>query len=97
MGPSFLILLTLTGPGDGPGSPTLSVATPAGWREWWRSDRAPARWEKADALLQGAVRWNPTAAGVERGELRLSGDGEAWRVGVVLVRFDPAQVDLRLA
>jgi hypothetical protein len=29
--------------------------------------------------------------------LRLSGDGEAWRVGVALVRFDPAQVSLQLA
>ena len=48
-------------------------------------------------MLAGAVRWNSTGSGVERGELRLSGEGEAWRVGVVLVRFDPAQVDLRLA
>ena len=48
-------------------------------------------------MLAGAVRWNSTAPRVEQAELRLSGEGEAWRVGVVLVRFDPTQVDLRLA
>jgi exopolysaccharide biosynthesis protein len=33
---------------------------------------------------------------VEIGRLRLSGRGEAWRVGVVLVRIDPAKVHWRL-
>jgi hypothetical protein len=94
---SFLIFLALTGPEVGPGSPTLAVETSRGWREWWRADQAPDRWEAGLDVVADAVRWTRTADGVDLGELRLSGAGEAWRIRVVLVRFDPTRITLRLA
>jgi len=77
----------------------LTVWDGAEWREWWRSARAPARW--TDSLgartgLDGLARWRTVAPGVELGELRLAGSGEAWRTRAVLVRLDPALVRLRL-
>jgi len=77
-------------------APALAVHTADGWRSWWRADRAPARWAAADRTVAGQVRWRTAAPGVELGELRLSGAGEAWRVRVVLARLDPAKVRLRL-
>jgi hypothetical protein len=76
-------------------APSLSVHGPDGWREWWRSDRAPARWSAALPEVAGAVEWRPLPAGARWGELRLSGEGEAWRVRVILVELDPARVRLR--
>lgn len=38
--------------------------------------------------------WRALPAGARWGELRLSGDGEAWRVRVILVELDPARVRL---
>jgi uncharacterized protein YigE (DUF2233 family) len=52
-------------------------------------DRLPSR-------LDRAIAWQPGAAGVEYGELRLSGPGEAWRTRVVVARFDPGRVALSL-
>ncbi len=72
----------------------LAIRGAAGWEEWWRSDRAPARWEAALPAVAGAVAWQPLAPGVEWGELTLSGAGEAWRVRVVLARLDPGRVRL---
>lgn len=92
---SFLLILALTGPGNGPGSPTLSVETTDGWRRWWAADQAPEQWLAGSALLRAAVAWRPAAGGVEWGDLRLSGAGEAWRVRAVLVRFDPRRVTLQ--
>jgi hypothetical protein len=43
------------------------------------------------------VEWRPGQEGVRWGELRLSGDGEAWRVRVILARFDPAVMRLDMA
>lgn len=79
------------------GVPALAVHTGGGWRTWWRADRAPARWEAAHPLLIRAVAWEPLAPGLEAGRLRLAGPGEAWRVGVILARFDPAALEFRLA
>ncbi len=76
------------------GPDTLAVKGPAGWQEWWRADRAPLRWEAPLPAVAGAVAWRTAGAGVEWGELALSGSGEAWRVRVVLVRMDPARVRL---
>ena len=89
--------LLLAGPDAGPGSPSLAVRTAGGWREWWQADRAPARWLAGLPMLDRAVEWQAGQAGVRWGELRLSGDGEAWRVRVILARFDPGTVDLGLS
>lgn len=40
------------------------------------------------------MEWRPLASGARWGELRLSGEGEAWRIRVVLVELDPRQVRL---
>jgi hypothetical protein len=73
----------------------LAVRTWSGWEPWWRRDAAPARWT-GDAPLAGRVRWQPARPGVEWGELQLRGASEAWRTRVVVVRLDPARVDLAL-
>jgi hypothetical protein len=78
------------------GAPTLAVEHGGGWREWWRADRAPARWAAPLPAVAGAVRWQTARPGLEWGELRLSGDGEAWRIRAIVVRLDPALVRLRL-
>lgn len=70
----------------------LAVKGASGWEEWWRSDRAPVRWEAPHRAVAGAVAWRPVADGVEWGELALSGSGEAWRVRVILARIDPQRV-----
>jgi uncharacterized protein YigE (DUF2233 family) len=78
--------------GDG----ALAVYRDGKWVEWYDATRAPAVWSAALPLVEGAVAWRPAARGVEVGRLRLSGPGEAWRVGVVLVRIDPALVEWEL-
>jgi hypothetical protein len=54
------------------------------------------RWSEPLDLVAGAVEWRSAAAGVEWGELRLSGSGEAWRVRAILVRLDPRLVRFQL-
>jgi hypothetical protein len=39
--------------------------------------------------VAGSVRWTGVRPGLETGELRLAGTGEAWRLRVVLARIDP--------
>lgn len=73
----------------------LAVRTWSGWETWWRREAAPARWTEA-ASLAGRVRWRPARPGVEWGELQLRGGSEAWRTRLVVVRLDPARVDLAL-
>jgi hypothetical protein len=73
----------------------LAVRTAAGWETWWRRDAAPGHWTGA-ALLDGHVRWRSARPGVEWGELQLRGASEAWRTRVVVVRLDPARVQLSL-
>lgn len=73
----------------------LAVRTWSGWETWWRRDAAPASWN-AKAPLAGRVRWRETEPGIEWGELQLRGASEAWRTRVVVVRLDPARVDLTL-
>jgi len=73
----------------------LAVRTWSGWETWWRRDAAPARWSEG-APLAGRVRWRETRPGIEWGELQLRGASEAWRTRVVVVRLDPARVDLAL-
>jgi uncharacterized protein YigE (DUF2233 family) len=52
-------------------------------------DRLPSR-------LDQMIDWQPGAGGIEYGELRLSGPGEAWRTRVVVARLDPRRVTLSL-
>jgi uncharacterized protein YigE (DUF2233 family) len=65
-----------------------------GWTAWWRPGANPAA--RGSALLAGRIGWRQASAGVEWGELEMSGRGEAWRTRVVVVRLDPRQVALRL-
>jgi exopolysaccharide biosynthesis protein len=74
----------------------LSVWTGKSWREWWRSDAAPDSWHAPSNVVANAVQWKRAADGVEWGELRLAGAGEARRLRAVAVRIDPRQVQLRL-
>jgi exopolysaccharide biosynthesis protein len=46
--------------------------------------------------LDREVAWRAGAAGIEYGELQLSGSGEAWRTRVVVARLDPRRVALSL-
>jgi len=75
---------------------SLAVWTGKAWREWWRSDAAPDRWRGPHDAVADAVTWRRAADGVEWGELRLAGIGEARRLRAVLVRVDPRLVRLRL-
>ena len=74
----------------------LSVWTGHAWREWWRSDAAPDRWGSPHNAVADAVQWRRAADGVDWGELRLAGAGEARRLRVVVARVDPRVVRLRL-
>ncbi len=74
----------------------LAVHVDGTWREWWRADGAPVRWEGPDEELVQALRWRSVAKGIEWAEARLSGNGEAWRLKLVVVRLDPSRVRFRL-
>lgn len=76
---------------------TLSIPIDGAWQVWWRADSAPTRWPAADPRVFGAIRWQHARAGVEWAQLRMAGTGEAWRVGVIFVRFDPAMLDVSIA
>ena len=75
---------------------SLAVWTGRTWREWWRSAAAPDRWAGPDEAVADAVAWRRAAEGIEWGEIRLAGSGEARRLRAVVVRIDPAFVRLRL-
>lgn len=66
------------------------------WQTWWDSKLAPMRWSDTTAALARVIRWEPAADGIEWGELRLSGRGEAWRVRAIAVRLDPSRVTFSL-
>lgn len=75
----------------------LAVRHAGAWHTWWSAAEAPARWTAALPVLARAARWQPAQPGVEWARLRLAGRGEAWRLGVVVVRLDPRLVRLELA
>jgi hypothetical protein len=96
--------------GDPVPAPTAGTATTAGlppsalavrhagaWHTWWSAAEAPARWTSALPVMARAARWQPAQPGIEWARLRLAGRGEAWRLGVVVVRLDPRLVRLELA
>lgn len=86
-----------TAPGPVPSGPSLAVDTGGTWQSWWSADRAPDQWTAALPALAATVEWAPAAGGVEQAEIRLSGGGEAWRVRVILARFDPDRARIGLA
>jgi uncharacterized protein YigE (DUF2233 family) len=74
---------------------TLAVATASGWETWWRRDASPSRWDGSASLAHHVV-WNSGAPGVEWGELRLKGNGEATRTRMIVVRLDPRSTSFSL-
>jgi hypothetical protein len=78
--------------------PRSAIAVDRGgdWREWWQSERAPVRWSAASPVVIDAIEWRHASPGVEWGEMRLAGSGEAWRVRVIVARIDPRQVHFSL-
>jgi phosphodiester glycosidase len=74
-----------------PAGDTLAVRVNGAWREWWRADRAPARWTAPEATLNAALRWRAASPGIEWGDAELSAPGEGWRTKLVVVRIDPAR------
>jgi hypothetical protein len=74
----------------------LAVEQSGAWRQWWRSDRAPAHWNAALPRGEHSITWHAAAEGVEWGELRLAGTGEAHRLRVIVARIDPRRVRVRL-
>jgi hypothetical protein len=89
------VVLAASAVGPEPG-PTLAVRVPDGWEIWWAGSSAPARWEAPLPAVADRVRWRRAAAGLEWGELSLAGDGEAFRIGVIVARLDPRALELRL-
>jgi len=71
---------------------TLAVRTADGIVAWWRSDRAPVRWDAAHPTVTRALRWQRGVSGVEWGELALQAGGEAWHTRVIVARLDPRRV-----
>lgn len=74
-----------------PGS-SLRVEVDGRWQEWWRADAAPTHWTEGLPQVRSAVRWRDVAPGVQQGELRLAGSGEAWRTRAILVAIEPSHV-----
>ena len=81
---------------DLPRSTLAVLGRDGAWIEWWRADRAPTRWDAAVPAVAGAIRWRTARPGLEWGELRLAGTGEAWRIRAVVVRADPRQLRFAL-
>jgi hypothetical protein len=93
---TLAVLLAAVGAVLPSGDGALSVWNDGKWVEWFDGAHPPERWEAPLPVVADAVTWVPGAPGIEIGRLRLSGPGEAWRIGVVLVRIDPAAVRWRL-
>ncbi|MGN6391357.1 MAG: phosphodiester glycosidase family protein [Gemmatimonadales bacterium] len=77
---------------DGRAAGALAVRDGGRWTTWWHPGA-----ETADrAALAQRIAWRTGPAGIEWGDLELSGAGEAWRTRVIVVRLDPRQVALQL-
>lgn len=92
-----ITLFAATPPRTNVGSSGLSVQRGGRWTQWWQANSAPAHWSGPLATVTQSISWRPTtSAGVDWGELHLSGSGEAWRVRVIVARIDPRRVRIRL-
>jgi hypothetical protein len=92
--------LTLAGarqPGDRGQLPLSSLAAriEGKWATFWKSEAVLEA--RPHRRLLGAVRWQPGQPGTGWAELELAGNGEAWRTRVILLKIDPAHVQLTLA
>lgn len=96
----WLLSLLLCGclwlPGPGRAQTPLSVLRDGTWVEWWRPADAPARWSGPLPVVSEAVAWQAAGAGIEWGELHLSGRGLARRVLAIVVRADPGRLRFSL-
>jgi len=72
------------------------VRAPHGWETWWQDDAAPTRWTGPLPAVADRVRWRVASPGVEWGEISLAGEGEAYRIRVIVARLDPAALEFRL-
>ena len=85
-------------PGGTKGRPAgLSVWQAGSWHAFWRSDRAPARWDGPDSSLIRSLAWRQPTPGLEWATTRIACAAPAWRAQVIVVRLDPRAVDLTLA
>ena len=88
---AFVLSLALVHPAYTVATPdSLTVRVNGAWREWWRADRAPARWTASAPALSSAIHWHAASPGIEWGDADLSASGEGWRTKLVVVRIDPA-------
>ncbi len=77
-------------------SSTLSVWNGTRWEPWWNSAAAPAEWHGPSPALVNTMTWRNVTAGIEWGEARLSGPGEARRIRLIVARIDPRMARFRL-
>lgn len=75
---------------------TLRVWSDGRWQAWWSSETAPRRWSQPHPVVAGAAAWARVRPGLDVALLPFSGDREAWRFNVVLLRIDPGQLELGL-
>lgn len=75
---------------------SLAVWTGGRWAVWWHAATAPVRWGDEPPVLLQTIKWRLGAPGVEWGELRLAGTGEAHRIRLIAVRLDPRRLRFRL-
>ena len=93
---SAVALALVSVPVPGMREPALAVRAPGGWETWWRGDAAPVKWSAALPAVADRVQWKAASPGVEWGEFSLSGEGEAFRVRVIVARLDPALLRFEL-
>lgn len=81
-----------------PGLPSSSLTLRDGGdgRPWWSSDSAPTDWTREEPVLAEAIGWRAGPPGIEWGEARLAGTGEAHRIRLIAARIDPQRVRFRL-
>lgn len=52
--------------------------------------------DSGSEIITGAIAWNGDPAVVEHAEIPLEVTGEAWRLRLIVARFDPARMDMSL-
>lgn len=103
LGPALGVLGALSAPAGAQGvpageehGPSLTARVAGSWVPLLDPGGEAGRWTAALAALEDAPGWVSTSMGIERGEVTVRRSGEPWRIRVILVRIDPARVDLRL-
>jgi hypothetical protein len=102
VGVCLVVSLLATSPGPAPAlagagdTAALSVWSGGAWREWWRADREPERWEAADTTVTATAEWRALAPGLEWTEIRLACPAPLWRARLIVARLDPRVLSLSL-